>query len=92
MPYTSAMTTPFEKACEILGASKLAQILDVSPQAVSDWRKSKRAIPLERCAQIEKATGVAVTCEELRPDKRDFWAYMRTPGANPAPVSDVALD
>lgn len=61
MPYTVPMTTPFEKACEILGASKLTQILDVSPQAVSDWRKSKRVIPLERCAQIEKATGVAVT-------------------------------
>lgn len=83
MLYHAHMTTPFEKACEILGASKLAHILGVSPQAVSDWRKAKRAIPLERCAQIEKATGVAVTCEELRPDKREFWAYMRLPGSNP---------
>jgi DNA-binding transcriptional regulator YdaS (Cro superfamily) len=77
------MTTPFEKACEIVGASKLAQILNVSPQAVSDWRKQKRAIPIERCAQIEMATQVAVTCEQLRPDKSDFWAYMRLPGSNP---------
>ena len=84
------MTTPFEKACEILGASKLAQILNVSPQAVSDWRKAKRAIPLERCAQIEKATGEAVTCEELRPDKREFWEYMRLSKANSSKCTDAA--
>ncbi|MDT4679101.1 transcriptional regulator, partial [Escherichia coli] len=29
----------------------------------------------ERCPAIEKATGGAVTCEELRPDID--WAYLR---------------
>ncbi|MBY0241882.1 MAG: helix-turn-helix domain-containing protein [Burkholderiaceae bacterium] len=79
------MNTPFQKACDIVGAAKLAQILGVSPQAISEWRKAKRPIPLERCAQIEEATKVAVTCEELRPDKQEFWAYLRLPGSNPKP-------
>lgn len=83
------MTTPFEKACEIVGASKLAQILNVSPQAISDWRIGKRPIPIERCAQIEEATGIKVTCEELRPDKHDFWAYMRIPESNPDPSACI---
>lgn len=78
------MTTPFEKACEIVGASKLAQIMGVSPQAISDWRNGKRSIPIERCAQVEEATHIAVTCEQLRPDKAAFWEYMRRPESNPA--------
>jgi DNA-binding transcriptional regulator YdaS (Cro superfamily) len=77
------MTTPFEKACDLVGAAKLARLLSVSPQAISEWRKGKRLIPIERCAQIEEATDVAITCEELRPDKADFWEYMRLPGSNP---------
>ena len=34
-----------------------------------------RPIPAERCPEIEKATGGAVRCEELRPDVD--WAYLR---------------
>jgi DNA-binding transcriptional regulator YdaS (Cro superfamily) len=79
------MNTPFQKACDIVGAANLARILDVSPQAISEWRKGKRLIPLERCAQIEKATDVAVTCQDLRPDKSGFWEYLRQPGSNPPP-------
>ena len=81
------MNTPFQRACDLVGAAKLAELLDVSPQAVSDWRKAKRPVPLDRCAQIEAATGVAVTCEELRPDKHAFWEYMRQPGSNPRPTA-----
>jgi DNA-binding transcriptional regulator YdaS (Cro superfamily) len=83
------MNIPFHRACEIVGTAKLAMLLEVSPQAISEWRKGKRPIPLERCAQIEKATAVAVTCEELRPDKADFWAYLRLPGSNPKPAKTL---
>jgi DNA-binding transcriptional regulator YdaS (Cro superfamily) len=79
------MNTPFQKACELVGAAKLAQILGVTPQSISQWRTKDRPIPLDRCAQIEKATDVAVTCEELRPDKHEFWEYMRRPNSNPKP-------
>jgi DNA-binding transcriptional regulator YdaS (Cro superfamily) len=77
------MNTPFSKACEIVGAKQLAEILGVTPQAISDWKNGKRQIPIDRCAQIEAATNVKVCCQELRPDKGDFWEYMRKPGSNP---------
>jgi DNA-binding transcriptional regulator YdaS (Cro superfamily) len=79
------MNTPFQKACDLVGAAKLAALLGVTPQAISDWKNGKRQIPIERCAQIESATNVEVSCEDLRPDKHDFWEYMRTPKANPPP-------
>lgn len=79
------MNIPFQKACEIVGATKLAQILGVTPQSISQWGAGKRPIPLDRCAQIEEATTMAVTCEELRPDKHEFWEYMRLPASNPKP-------
>jgi DNA-binding transcriptional regulator YdaS (Cro superfamily) len=83
----SFMNTSLQKACDLVGAVKLAALIGVTPQAISDWKNGKRPIPLDRCAQIESATNIAVCCEELRPDKRDFWAYMRKPGANPRPTT-----
>ena len=79
------MNTSLQKACDLVGAAKLAAMIGVTPQAISGWINGKRPIPLDRCAQIESVTNVAVCCEDLRPDKHDFWAYMRTPKANPAP-------
>jgi DNA-binding transcriptional regulator YdaS (Cro superfamily) len=38
-------------------------------------------VPAERCPQIERATDGAVTCEELRPDLAEHWAYLRGTGA-----------
>jgi len=55
-----------ELACEAVGgASRLAEKLTVSPQAISKWVKAKRA-PAERCLEIEKITGVSRY--KLRPD------------------------
>jgi DNA-binding transcriptional regulator YdaS (Cro superfamily) len=40
----------------------LARLLDISPQAIAQWRE----IPLDRVMEVEKATGV--DRERLRPD------------------------
>ena len=60
-------------------ASSLGRALVITPVLVSQWA-SGRQVPAERCPAIEKATGGAVTCEELRPDVD--WAYLRGTGAN----------
>lgn len=57
----------------------LAKALGVAPVLVSQWANGKRAVPLDRCVQIEQATKAAVTCEELRPDKAGYWAHLRGP-------------
>lgn len=62
------MKTPFQKACELVGAANLARKLEVSPQAIHAWKKSKRPVPVDRCAQIERITQGVVTRKELRPD------------------------
>ena len=33
--------------------------------------------PIERCIPIERATNGEVTCEELRPDRKADFAYLR---------------
>ena len=50
------------------GASRLAEILRVTPGAVSQWANGTRPVPPTRCRAIEAATDGRVTCEELRPD------------------------
>jgi DNA-binding transcriptional regulator YdaS (Cro superfamily) len=44
--------------------ANLARTLGEFPQNIDNWRK--RGIPLDKCAGIERATGVP--CERLRPD------------------------
>ena len=56
-------------------AADLARSIGVSAVLVSQWKTLIRPIPAERCPEIEKATGGAVRCEELRPDVD--WAYLR---------------
>jgi DNA-binding transcriptional regulator YdaS (Cro superfamily) len=63
-------------ACkEVGGQSRLADLVGVSPQAVSQWLTGRRPIPAERCPLIERATHGAVRCEDLRPDVD--WAVLR---------------
>lgn len=65
--------TPLERACEnVGGAVRLAQMLDVSIQVVTNWKLRDR-IPAEMCPRIEGLTGVR--CEELRPDVA--WGVLR---------------
>lgn len=71
-----------------------AKLLGVSQPTVSDWVRGKenggKAIPEDRCRQIERATGGVVTCEEMRPDLVEEFAYMRNRIA-PEPQGQVVL-
>lgn len=67
-------------ACFLLGGvSALARKICVSVPTVSQWVSGARPIPAERCIEIDKATGGAVRCEDLRPDVD--WAYLRQSAA-----------
>ncbi len=58
---------PLERAIGIVGnAERLAELVGVTPQAVSKWRRTR--VPAERVRAIEEATGGAVARAELRPD------------------------
>jgi len=62
-----------QKACDLVGGqSKLAEILNVTPPAITAWlsddQKLKRDIPPKRCVQIEQATNGKITRKDLRPD------------------------
>lgn len=58
--------TPIEKAADAVGgASRLASLLGVSAQAVSNWKSS--TVPIERCVAIEQVTKGVVTRRDLRP-------------------------
>ncbi|MGE8367026.1 YdaS family helix-turn-helix protein [Cupriavidus basilensis] len=58
--------------------SAFAERLGVSQGLVHQWLTGKRPISAEKCPEIEKLTGGAVTCEELN-DKVD-WPYIRASG------------
>lgn len=82
------MQTGLDKAISAAGsAARLADALGVTPQVISNW--AARGIPVERCLDIEQATGVS--CEDLRPDKRAFFEGLRgTKPGNPAPAAEAA--
>lgn len=59
-------------------ASALAKACGVSSVTMHQWAYSdEKQVPAERCPEIEILTNRAVTCEELRPDLADKWAYLR---------------
>ena len=71
-----------DKAIEIVGSqSNLARALGREPQVVHNWVK-RGNVPAEHCPAIERETGGAVTCEQLRPDVD--WGYLR---ATNCPIS-----
>ncbi|WP_018610201.1 transcriptional regulator [Uliginosibacterium gangwonense] len=55
---------------------KLARRLGVTQGAVSQWLKGVRPIPIERCVEIEQATGGVVTRQELRTDWALIWPEL----------------
>lgn len=57
--------------------TKLAKAIGVPTSFVSNMANGVKPVPLERCSQIEQYTGGAVTCEEMRPDLTEEFAYMR---------------
>jgi DNA-binding transcriptional regulator YdaS (Cro superfamily) len=70
-------TSPLRRAVQILGGVvATAKTLNLkSYQVVQQWLVTQ--VPTERCPDIEQATNGQVTCEELRPDLAEQWAYLR---------------
>ncbi len=58
-------------------AKTLADVVGVSEATISEWANKKKSIALDHCPAIQDFTGGAVTCEELRPDKADYFALIR---------------
>jgi DNA-binding transcriptional regulator YdaS (Cro superfamily) len=56
------------------GQAELAKKLGVTPQAVHQWVRGRRPIPVEQCQAIERATAGAVTAAALRPDLAAIFA------------------
>lgn len=57
--------------------NELAEEINAPAALISQWKNGSRQVPAERCIDIERATDGAVTCEELRPDLADRFAYLR---------------
>ena len=70
--------TALQKACDLVGGQvKLAEILSVTPPAITAWL-SNRPIPVMRCVQIEQATKGVVTRKDLRPDDwESIWPELK---------------
>ena len=80
---------PIQIAIQHMGnASRLAEALGVTTQAICFWRDDERKIPADRCIQIEAATNGLVRCEDLRPDVR--WDVLRQPVAAGEGVAHAA--
>jgi DNA-binding transcriptional regulator YdaS (Cro superfamily) len=72
---TSAVRAAADK---VGGQAALARILGVKAPTVNEWVKGHARVPPARCPQIERATGGAVRCEDLRPDVA--WDVLRMQG------------
>lgn len=84
--------TSIELAIAAVGtATGLAEALDVSVQAVGQWKAGARPIPPERCVEIERLTNGTVSADSLSPDSR--WIRVHDPSwPHPGgrPLLDVA--
>lgn len=70
---------------DAIGAADLARHVGASPALVYQWRTGRRPVPVKWCAAIEKATGGAVTRQDLRPD--DYWEiWPELPAPFPQPA------
>lgn len=56
-------------------AAEIARSLGIVPVLLSQWSTGARRVPAEHCPAIERATGGAVRCEDLRPDVD--WGCLR---------------
>ena len=76
-----------ERAIKRLGSqAALAKALGVKQPTISEWLRGDRQVPAERCPDIERATGGAVRCEELRPDVS--WGVLREQFVPDAPEAN----
>jgi DNA-binding transcriptional regulator YdaS (Cro superfamily) len=84
---------PIDRAADAVdGAVKLAAILGVTAQAISNW-KSDRGVPIDRCVAIEVACDGAVRRWDLRPaDWFKHWPELiGTEGAPKVPAKAPAV-
>lgn len=66
----------------------LAKAIDVPPSFVSKMLSGEKAVPIERCIPIERATGGAVTRKDLRPDDwQEIWPEL---AATHQPTTEAA--
>lgn len=77
------------RAAELLGgqAAVASACGFTDRRHVWPWFNTDRRVPAEHCPAIERATGGAVRCEELRPDVP--WAVLREQ-VTPAERDDLA--
>lgn len=68
-------------------AAELARDLGVAPALIYQWRTGLRSVPPERCVEIDRATGGAVTRRDLRPDD---WQRIWPELADFAPRQEAA--
>ncbi len=57
--------------------SALARHLEIPPSMVTKMASGKKQVPLDHCPLIQDFTGGQVTCEELRPDRVEYFALIR---------------
>lgn len=72
-------------------AAGLARHLNIPASMVARMATGKKRVPLEHCPAIQVFTGHEVTCEELRPDARDYFTQIRdlpSVAHGEAPVAD----
>ena len=87
MPYSTGMPNLIR---ELGGVPEIARALNIKPPSVYGWAGR---IPPERCPDLEKWKGGAITCEQMRPDIR----WYRIPDASwiyhpvGRPVRDVSI-
>lgn len=72
-------------------AVDLARLIGAPPVLVSQWRSGVRAVPIERCTEIEAATDRAVRRWDLRPDDwhRIWPELINSPEAPAVAVEDA---
>ena len=71
------------------GVTAVARLCGVKPPSVWEWKR-RGSIPIERCADIERATNGAVTRRDLRPDDwARIWPELAD-GAGAIPVEEAA--
>ena len=67
------------------GTTQLAKTLGIRQSAISNWRRRNTSVPPEHAITIERESGGAVRCEDLRPDVD--WAYLRGTAISPREAS-----
>ena len=67
-------------------AVELARQIGVHPVLIRQWASGSRAVPIEHCAALERATGGAVSRRSLRPaDWERIWPELATTQEQAAP-------